>query len=616
MKRATYRSSVSARSAALLLCFVAAAAAQVRFAATFDEQSTGGQLNATTAKASGGSTPSNAHHLVRQLVNSCKCQSANDSAQCVHVEKVRWPRVILQSQFDDADCRQQAGAGLWSFRRLSATRHATAASSATDVADEIDSYHDWASTEAKIDEWSAAAPNNLFVEVTTIGMSVEGRPIRCVCMVAARERLLSPPTVLVVGGHHAREWISVEATARLVRNFIVRFADNQRIRALLHKVRMCIAPNINPDGYVFTWEAGWYNNVPRRMWRKNKRGTGPGGVGGSVFGVDINRNYGVDWQDDSGSSSRPQEDTYRGAAALSEPETRALYQFVQANHLVNVPADGVTQRRRIVGFISIHSYGNDIMFPLGYNTNVFGPNEGFLRGLGNHIRGAILNVTGNAYEVMKGADSYPCSGDAVDAVYTATEFAPSFTIETRPGLTECCGFYLKPRFIEAATVECFTAVAVLAEYSAAAVALGTDTWAHHIYNATYVAPVSPESNFNASDYVADWAPFIDGPNFRTKWLAVRFQSASVFNGANITSVKIASVVRRGILGLLTLSLPAVGVEIRQAAYLPSWDVFSAVVAFTSPSQGTLAGCLQALSEVVDAISGPRGRPAIALAFQN
>jgi murein tripeptide amidase MpaA len=560
---------------------------------------------------------------IAQLVHSCVCTiplgASSAVSPCVEVEKIRGANVVLRSEHGDVSCPTASAWTLLATIRDGVSGHQLSALGTTPDTDDVDTFHNWTAGTALLDKWIVTlTPQDLFVETINIGTSIEGRSIPCICIVASSKRFSYPPTVLVVGGHHAREWISVEAPLRMVRMLLEGFARNSRIRALLHGARMCIVPNLNPDGYVFSWGPGWAGSIPKRMWRKNRRGTGPGGSGGDVYGVDLNRNYNVDWLDDAGSSSRAVDETYRGTAALSEPEVQSLYSFVLSQH----GAVGSSNRQRIAGFVSIHSYGNDIMFPLGYGTNSFGPNEAFLRALGNKMQGAIWNVTGNSYDVMKAADSYTCSGDAVDAVYTASGFTPSFTIETRPGLQECCGFNLKPRFIESATLECFTAVAVLAEYVVAATSQGIDNraWAHHRFNATFAPlPVTNTSHFTSADRgTDDLSRFIDEPRGtdgqrrRTKWLVIRLDSVQLLNASTSIQRSQNFRLRVATVMLTMLQCPEIGLEIQRAAYLPSWSVFSCVVALTAPSLDSLSAALVRLSEIVESTSGPSGRPQIGL----
>lgn len=57
---------------------------------------------------------------------------------------------------------------------------------------------------------------------------------------------------------------------------------------------------------------------------------------------------------EKGSSKNPTKNTYRGKEALSEPETRALSAVMKQY-------EGVLKL-----YISVHSYGNYILYPWGF----------------------------------------------------------------------------------------------------------------------------------------------------------------------------------------------------------------------------------------------------------
>lgn len=111
-------------------------------------------------------------------------------------------------------------------------------------------------------------------QLHTIGHSVEGRPIELWSDPAG------PSGTLIIGGVHPDE----SAAINLVREFVPPSG---------HPV--ALLPLANPDGLV-------------RASRYNARG------------VDINRNAGLNWRADSEEPS--------GDAPWSEPETRALQQFI------------------------------------------------------------------------------------------------------------------------------------------------------------------------------------------------------------------------------------------------------------------------------------------------
>ena len=72
------------------------------------------------------------------------------------------------------------------------------------------------------------------------------------------------------------------------------------------------------------------------MWRKNRR------PASGCIGVDLNRNFGYQWNT-GGSSGNPCSDTYHGGSAMSENEAKALEKYA-------TPKPWTT-------YLTFHSYG-------------------------------------------------------------------------------------------------------------------------------------------------------------------------------------------------------------------------------------------------------------------
>src|SRR5690606_34974590 len=117
--------------------------------------------------------------------------------------------------------------------------------------------------------------------------------------------------------------------------FVEGYGSDPEITGLLSKIDVVVAPVVNPDGFVYSWEH-------ERFWRKNRRDNGDG-----TFGVDLNRNWGHMWGTSlphaSGGSSRTRSEVYWGTGPFSEPETQAMRDYVL----------GVPQLR---GVNDIHSF--------------------------------------------------------------------------------------------------------------------------------------------------------------------------------------------------------------------------------------------------------------------
>ena len=252
---------------------------------------------------------------------------------------------------------------------------------------------------ARLDAWVAARPD--LVTPFTIGSSLEGRPIRGVRITKAAP---GAPGVLFNATQHAREWGATTATLYIADALVAGYGADPRITALLDRAWIDVIPVCNPDGYVFTW-------TTNRLWRKNRRVNGDG-----TFGVDLNRNWAFQWGG-GGASTVPNDETYRGPAPFSEPESAALRDYFSA-------------QPSLAGHIDFHAYSQLVLSPWGYTAAAPANNAAFLA-LGGEMKDAIRRTTGFDYTVGPIASTlYVASGSSVDHAY-GQHGVPSFTIEVR-----------------------------------------------------------------------------------------------------------------------------------------------------------------------------------------
>jgi hypothetical protein len=295
----------------------------------------------------------------------------------------------------------------------------------------FDDYREYEQVNSYLD-WLAKIRPDL-VTVFEIGQSIEGRTIHAVRISGPGE---DKPAVLLNGCQHAREWITVMVTTCIADRLVAGYDVDATIQSLVDDLEFLIVPIVNPDGFEYTWEV-------ERLWRKNRR---------DGHGVDLNRNWGVAWGG-PGSSGDPEHGNYRGEAPFSEPETAALRDLVLANET-------------IVSHIDIHSYGQLILHPWGFD-HVTAPAADTFIMLGEMLREAILGEHGEGYASIQGAEFYPAAGVMPDWTY-GDRGTYAFTIELRPdGEDEEFphGFLLPPEEIIPTCEESLAAVIELASWS-------------------------------------------------------------------------------------------------------------------------------------------------------
>ncbi len=135
------------------------------------------------------------------------------------------------------------------------------------------------------------------------------------------------PRLLIIGSLHAEEIIGNEIAMQFMKNIIIN--NNQMpYQQWLNELEIWIVPNMNPEGLDVVMSGLDYT------FRKNKKDNNNNGIfdfvsgqGGDIDGVDLNRNWDVNWvHGDTLYSTNGYElyDYYRGEYPFSEGENRAI----------------------------------------------------------------------------------------------------------------------------------------------------------------------------------------------------------------------------------------------------------------------------------------------------
>jgi carboxypeptidase T len=205
-------------------------------------------------------------------------------------------------------------------------------------------YYTFAQVESVLDQIHAAYPS-LTTAKFSIGTTLQGRTLWALKISDNPGTDESEPETRFDAMHHAREPQSMQSTLWLMLALLERYGTDPLSTYLVNERELWFVPCVNPDGYVYNQST---NPGGGGLWRKNRRAN----AGGS-FGVDLNRNYAVQWGfDDEGSSSSASSETYRGTAPASEPEVAAMQAFIGA--------------RGFGTAVSAHTYSDLWLWPFGY----------------------------------------------------------------------------------------------------------------------------------------------------------------------------------------------------------------------------------------------------------
>ncbi|XP_026321179.1 carboxypeptidase B-like [Hyposmocoma kahamanoa] len=269
------------------------------------------------------------------------------------------------------------------------------------------------------------------VSVKTIGKSFEKRDLKVLRISDGKP---TNKAVFIDGGFHAREWIS-PATVTF---FINQFAENFDVESDdVKNIDWYFLPVVNPDGYEYT------HNVDR-LWRKNRR---PGIPGRACLGTDLNRNFGYRWGG-KGASNNPCSEIYRGSRAFSEPESKALSDFIKSSGA------------NFTAYLTYHSYGQYILYPWGYD-NAVPPDYQDLDSVGKNVAQTIQQTGGSEYSVGSSSGLlYPAAGGSDDWA-KSQGIKYTYTIELSD--TGRFGFVLPTTYIEPVARENLAGLRVLAK---------------------------------------------------------------------------------------------------------------------------------------------------------
>ncbi|NXJ98611.1 CBPA1 Carboxypeptidase, partial [Corythaixoides concolor] len=278
------------------------------------------------------------------------------------------------------------------------------------------------------------AENPDLVSKLEIGQSTENRPLY---VLKFSKGGTNRPAIWIDTGIHSREWVTQASGLWFAKKIVLDYESGEGLASVLDDLDIFLEIVTNPDGFAFT-------QTQNRLWRKTRSNHSSS----SCIGVDPNRNWDSGFGE-AGASSNPCSETYHGPYANSEPEVKAIVDFVQ-NH------------GNIKAFISIHSYSQLLLYPYGH-TSTPAPDQEELDEISANAVAALSSLYGTSYEYGSIFTTiYQASGSSVDWAYDQG-IKYSFTFELRD--TGRYGFLLPAAQIVPTAEETWLALKVIILYT-------------------------------------------------------------------------------------------------------------------------------------------------------
>ena len=179
-----------------------------------------------------------------------------------------------------------------------------------------------------------------FLEVGEIGKSVLNKSLPYIKIGNGNKK------VFYSAAFHANEWITSPVLMKFLEEYAQAFVENKNIfgynaQALYYATSLYIVPMVNPDGVDLV--TGSIKNVENAYKNVVQIADNfpeipfPGGWKANINGVDLNLQFPAGWEQAkkikfSQGYTMPAPKNYVGAAPISEPESRAIYDFTLKNN--------------------------------------------------------------------------------------------------------------------------------------------------------------------------------------------------------------------------------------------------------------------------------------------
>jgi len=233
------------------------------------------------------------------------------------------------------------------------------------------------------------------------------------------------PILFIHSSMHAREYAPAALNLDFAKWLINNYATDAEAQWLVEHREIHLLFHMNPDGRKIA--------ETQVLQRKN---TNKNHCADSAVGVDLNRNFAQKWNATAdGSSGNECSEVYRGISAESEPETKAVSDYVRSlfPDERGLDDDDAAPVDKSGLHLDIHSYGRLILWPYGHKAGSSPNNDGFVN-LGNKL------AWFNGYAPQQSIGLYATDGTSDNVSYGELGVA-AITFELGSSFFQDCASY-------------------------------------------------------------------------------------------------------------------------------------------------------------------------------
>ncbi|KWW16518.1 hypothetical protein AS888_24115 [Peribacillus simplex] len=167
------------------------------------------------------------------------------------------------------------------------------------------------------------------LDVQIIGQTEKGKNITAVKLGNGKK------SILLVGSHHGREWLSSKILIAMLENYAAAYRAGKPIEGypseLLNQVSIWFIPMLNPDGVSIQQGDLSSLNVLEKIsvWKMNRYSTNWSRWKANAKGVDLNRQYPAGWNEVISHETKPAYQFFKGKEPLQAAEVKALVKFTE-----------------------------------------------------------------------------------------------------------------------------------------------------------------------------------------------------------------------------------------------------------------------------------------------